>query len=114
MSKSVSATDLAKMTFCEASVTRKAHLRPVDLLRMNKGKAEHRRFERSLHSALGANSENKVRSGTNSKGDDRPTLLTIHTALTSQGDNSKISLLNVFLATLIIAGTLTFYLTLAN
>ncbi|MCG8040185.1 MAG: hypothetical protein JAY72_02195, partial [Candidatus Thiodiazotropha endolucinida] len=48
MNKSVSATDLAKMLYCEASVTQKASFTSLDVLRMNKGKNEHKRFEQTL------------------------------------------------------------------
>jgi len=52
MNKSLSATHIAKMVFCEASVKQKAILSSSDLLRMEKGKVEHLRFEHEVQSQV--------------------------------------------------------------
>lgn len=45
---SVSATELAKMCFCEASVLRQQHRTLEDEQRLQKGKLEHAKFEREV------------------------------------------------------------------
>lgn len=48
MNKSVSATDLSKMVYCEATVIMQAKPTKEDLYRMKKGREEHSRFEQSI------------------------------------------------------------------
>ena len=45
---SVSATDLAKMSFCEASVLRQQHRTPEDEHRLQRGKLEHAKYEQEV------------------------------------------------------------------
>lgn len=110
MNKSVSATDLAKMLYCEASVTQKASVSSHDMLRMNKGKDEHRRFEQTLRTLREAD-DAKESSLPNIKVSTPPANLTVPTTLTFQGSNTKgRALRNIIAAAIIVAAVVTFYL----
>ena len=45
---SVSATALAKMTYCEASVVRRRRFSKKDCSKINKGNEEHKKYERYI------------------------------------------------------------------
>lgn len=114
MNKSVSATDLAKMLYCEASVTQKASFTSLDVLRMNKGKDEHKRFEQTLRT-LRESGDAKESSLPNIKVSTPPANLTVPTTLTFQGSNTKgRALRNIIAAAIIVTAVVTFYLLTAR
>lgn len=110
MNKLVSATDLAKMLYCEASVTQKASFSSLDLLHMNKSKDKHKHFEQTLRT-LRAADNTKETSLPNIKVINLPANLNIPTTLTFQGSNPKgRDLRNIIAAAIIITTVVTFYL----
>lgn len=62
MKNSVSATNLAKMAFCEASVLRQAKLTPQDQERIHRGNQEHARVEEAIRRSALDNRLNRVNS----------------------------------------------------
>lgn len=59
MKNSVSATNLSKMAFCEASVLRQAKLTPQDQERIHHGNQEHARVEEAIRRSALYNSKHQ-------------------------------------------------------
>lgn len=110
MNKSVSATDLAKMLYCEASVTQKASFTKFDVLRMSKGSKEHKQFEQKLRT-LGVADNIKETSLPNIKVSKTTESLTIPADLTIKQSNTKKRALIISTAIIVTAVVTSYLLT---